>query len=119
MSLKRKRSCDTLSASSTSSSPDSISPSTPILFHPHATFCQSTPTPEISRSNLHSRTRKRVRNNRPADAEVFGHATNPSPVAASILPPQFLAAPRATNSYTTAFRTPSLDPRLRRLRDGS
>ncbi|KAL8807352.1 MAG: hypothetical protein Q9223_007797 [Gallowayella weberi] len=86
MSLKRKRSIDTFSPSSSTTS--SLSPSSrntsPIAF-PHTSrpysheVDASSPTDRLSMplypnhtsSNLHSRTKKRLRNNRPDDSEVF------------------------------------------------
>ncbi|KAL8688032.1 MAG: hypothetical protein Q9218_005956, partial [Villophora microphyllina] len=102
MSLKRKRSNTTLpiSPSSTSTISTPSRDTSPIAFHPntHQTNSFSSPwqlpvqTPiplptcsETSSSNLHSRTKKRLRNNRPAEAEVFAstHAILFSPSRSS------------------------------------
>ncbi|KAI4242963.1 MAG: hypothetical protein LQ352_007131 [Teloschistes flavicans] len=110
MSLKRKRSCDTLFPSSTSSTPTSLSPSsratTPVSF-------ATTPTParpdEPSLSRLHSRTRKRLRNNRPADAEVFGKTS-------SSFPPLYPESCRSAQSELTVENSHDLRPIVLRRR---
>lgn len=90
MSLKRKRSSETASpstanASSPSVSPRDTSPATlphtfrldtrmirPIIpSSPHKTCHASSWGPNISNLNLHSRTQKRLRNNRPPESEVY------------------------------------------------
>ncbi|KAL8727505.1 MAG: hypothetical protein Q9181_005691 [Wetmoreana brouardii] len=95
MSLKRKRSIDTLSPSSASSSSifDSSRDTSPIAFHyPFRHDASVTDTallprhsqaqgvvpawPEHTSSSINSRTKKRLRNNRPAEAEVFASTYN-------------------------------------------
>ena len=77
MSLKRKRSSDTLSPSSTSTTSLSASPIAFQLTSPtaHAQRPFPSPHPQLPSSqpssHLHSRTQKRHRNNRPAESNVY------------------------------------------------
>lgn len=149
MSLKRKRSSDNLSPSSSSacsysmSSRDSSPIAFPYTFRHNTHTIDTMPSPNMQTyspangwlagptPNLHSRTKKRLRNNRPAESEVFAstyellfsgaRAPKPNPPQATHLPhpqnPQSdastsrqsslhkfwtLPAPPASNPHVTA-----------------